>query len=154
MILRLFILISGIFLFTHCGQQSSDGASTEIIDIPVNEEGELDKDRIAEISFEETVLNIGKISQGEVITHDFEFTNTGNAPLVIATVKGSCGCTIPRSYPTGKIEPGEGGVIEVEFDSDGLTGTQVVSVIISANTFPAATQLILNTEIVVPDNMK
>jgi hypothetical protein len=154
MIARFIIVVIGVFVFSQCGMDSSNGSSTEIIDIPVNEDGELDQDRIAEISFEETVLNIGRISQGEVITHDFEFTNTGNAPLVIATVKGSCGCTIPRSYPTGKIEPGEGGVIEVEFDSDGLTGSHVVSIIISANTFPAATQLILNTEIVVPDNMK
>lgn len=154
MITRYIAFFIGAFIFCQCSTNSSEGSNSEIIDVPVNEDGELDRDKIAAISFEETMLNIGKISQGEVITHDFAFTNTGSAPLVIATVKGSCGCTIPRSYPTDQIEPGEGGVIEVEFDSDGLSGKHVVSIIISANTFPAATQLILNTEIVVPDNMK
>ena len=155
MIKKVFFVLSLAFLFVKCASEGGSGShGTEVIDIPINEDGEIDEDEVAKITFEETVLEIGKISQGEVITHDFKFTNTGNAPLLIATVDGSCGCTIPRNWPTEKILPGEGGVIEVEFDSDGLTGTQVVSVIISANTFPAATQLVLNTEIVVPDNMK
>jgi len=149
-----FYLIVG-WCFFSCGNQTgSTSHGTEVIDIPIDENGEINEDEIAKMSFEETILEIGKISQGEVITHDFEFVNTGKAPLLIASVDGSCGCTIPRNWPTGKVLPGEGGVIEVEFDSDGLTGKQLVSVIISANTFPAATQLIINTEIVVPDNMK
>ncbi|MGB6036430.1 MAG: DUF1573 domain-containing protein, partial [Cryomorphaceae bacterium] len=86
--------------------------------------------------------------------HIFEFTNTGGSPLLIANVEGSCGCTVPRSYPKGKLMPGEGGQIEVEFDSDGKTGVQNISIIVSANTIPAATQLLIKTEVVVPDNMK
>jgi hypothetical protein len=151
---RFIILVFGAFLFWQCGGNGSSDSSTNMIDIPVDEDGNLDRDEIPKISFDETVLNIGKISQGEVITHNFDFTNTGKVPLIIATVKGSCGCTIPRSYPTGEILPGEGGTIEIEFDSDGLSGEHVVSIIVSANTFPAATQLVINTEIVVPDNMK
>ncbi|MEM9051524.1 MAG: DUF1573 domain-containing protein [Bacteroidota bacterium] len=155
MIKKFFGIIVLAILFMKCGNDGSSGShGTEVIDIPINEDGEINEDEIAKITFEETVLELGKISQGEVISHEFEFSNTGNAPLLIATVDGSCGCTIPRNWPTDLILPGEGGVIEVEFDSDGLTGKQVVSVIISANTFPAATQLVLNTEIVVPDNMK
>lgn len=152
---RTILILTMATLLVQCGDGgNATGHGTEVIDIPINEDGELDEDNIAVLTFEETVLEIGKISQGEVITHDFEFTNTGSAPLLIAMVDGSCGCTIPKNWPKGKIQPGEGGVIEVEFDSDGLTGKQVVSIIISANTFPAATQLVLNTEIVVPDNMK
>jgi hypothetical protein len=106
------------------------------------------------ISFSEKTIEAGKITQGEVLTHRFEFTNTGKAPLLISNVDGSCGCTIPRNYPKGKVMPGESGEIEVEFNSDGKAGFQNVSIIVSANTIPAATQLLIKTDVVVPDNMK
>jgi hypothetical protein len=50
--------------------------------------------------------------------------------------------------------PGEGGIIEVEFDSDNKWGEQVVTISVVANTIPSMNQLIIRTNIVVPDNMK
>jgi Protein of unknown function (DUF1573) len=44
----------------------------------------------------------------------FEFTNTGDAPLVINDVKSSCGCTVPTK-PTEPILPGKTGIIEVKY---------------------------------------
>lgn len=45
----------------------------------------------------------------------FEFTNTGDAPLIITEVKSSCGCTVP-SKPKDPIKPGETGKIEVKYN--------------------------------------
>jgi len=45
----------------------------------------------------------------------FEFTNTGDAPLIISDVKSSCGCTVP-SKPTEPILPGKTGKIEVKYN--------------------------------------
>ena len=45
----------------------------------------------------------------------FEFTNTGDAPLVISNVQSSCGCTVP-SKPTEPILPGKTGKIEVKYN--------------------------------------
>ena len=45
----------------------------------------------------------------------FEFTNTGDAPLIISDVKSSCGCTVP-SKPTEPIQPGKTGKIEVKYN--------------------------------------
>ena len=47
----------------------------------------------------------------------FEFTNTGNAPLVISKVSSSCGCTIPKK-PEAPIQPGETGEIQVKYDTN------------------------------------
>ncbi|MFT6997434.1 MAG: hypothetical protein ACJAQ4_001187 [Cryomorphaceae bacterium] len=143
-----------LVLFVKCEDSQNRTVGTDVIDIPTNAEGVIDEDKIPIMTFEELKLETGKITQGKIITHTFGFTNTGKAPLLIATVDGSCGCTIPRSFPKGKVMPGEGGEIEVEFNSDGLSGLQTVSIIVSANTIPAATQLLIITEIVVPDNMK
>ncbi|MDI9258107.1 MULTISPECIES: DUF1573 domain-containing protein [Flavobacterium] len=45
----------------------------------------------------------------------FEFTNTGDAPLIIINVQSSCGCTVP-SKPTEPIMPGKTGKIEVKYN--------------------------------------
>ncbi|HKL39780.1 MAG TPA: DUF1573 domain-containing protein [Cryomorphaceae bacterium] len=141
-------------LFVSCENSEKRSVGTEVIDIPTSEDGRVDENKIPIISFDQTTHVAGKITQGEVINHTFEFSNTGKAPLLIANVEGSCGCTIPRNYPKGKVMPGETGQIEVEYNSDGKAGIQNVSIIVSANTIPAATQLLIKTEVVVPDNMK
>ncbi len=45
----------------------------------------------------------------------FEFSNTGDAPLIITNVQSSCGCTVP-SKPTEPIAPGKTGKIEVKYN--------------------------------------
>lgn len=45
----------------------------------------------------------------------FEFTNTGDAPLIITDVKSTCGCTVP-SKPKDPIAPGKSGKIEVRYN--------------------------------------
>jgi hypothetical protein len=45
----------------------------------------------------------------------FEFTNTGDEPLIIINVQSSCGCTVP-SKPTEPIEPGKTGKIDVKYN--------------------------------------
>ena len=47
----------------------------------------------------------------------FEFTNTGDAELVVTNVKSSCGCTVPKK-PEGPIAPGASGSIEVKYDTN------------------------------------
>jgi len=45
----------------------------------------------------------------------FEFTNTGDAPLIITNVQSTCGCTI-LTKPTEPILPGKTGKIEVKYN--------------------------------------
>ena len=45
----------------------------------------------------------------------FEFTNTGDAPLIITNVQSTCGCTVP-SKPTEPIRPGKTGKIDVKYN--------------------------------------
>ena len=46
----------------------------------------------------------------------FEFTNTGDAPLIITEVSSSCGCTIPKK-PEAPILPGKTGEIQVKYNT-------------------------------------
>jgi hypothetical protein len=45
----------------------------------------------------------------------FEFTNTGDAPLIIKNVQSTCGCTIP-SFSKEPVLPGKTGKIEVKYN--------------------------------------
>lgn len=86
-------------------------------------------------SFTEEHFDFGRILEGEVVTHEFVFTNTGNADLIIENVKPSCGCTTP-DWTKEPILPGEQGSIKVQFDSKGKSGMQKKSVTVTANTQP------------------
>lgn len=70
------------------------------------------------LKFTKTVHNFGKISIDSGVQHcSFEFTNTGNRPVVIYNVISSCGCTEPK-WPKKPVLPGEKGVIAVDFLND------------------------------------
>ena len=56
----------------------------------------------------------GKIEKDADGKRSFVFTNTGNRPLIIENVKGSCGCTVPTK-PEAPIMPGETGTIKVKY---------------------------------------
>ncbi len=148
------ILISLIFL-TACSDETEDRTiGTDMIDIPASANGKGDKGLQAQIEFEETEFDTGKITQGERFTFRYKFKNTGKGPLIFSSVEGSCGCTVLRNYPKGQIMPGEGGEIVVEFDSDNKWGVQNVPINVVTNTVPSMTQLLIKTDIVVPDPMK
>ena len=68
------------------------------------------------IEFKEETINYGTVTKGEDSgKRVFEFTNTGNEPLLISDAKSSCGCTVP-SYPKEPIAPGATGTIEVQYN--------------------------------------
>lgn len=73
--------------------------------------------KVAKIEFKTTVIDYGEIVKGSDGLRVFEFTNTGNAPLVISKVNSSCGCTVP-SWTKEPIAPGRSGKIEVKYDTN------------------------------------
>lgn len=78
--------------------------------------GSFAQEKVAKIEFKTDVIDYGTIEKGSDGVRVFEFTNTGDAPLVISNVKSTCGCTVPKK-PEGPIMPGETGVIEVKYDT-------------------------------------
>ena len=70
----------------------------------------------AKIEFKSEVIDYGEIAKGSDGIRIFEFTNTGDEPLVINRVYSSCGCTIPEK-PEAPIAPGMTGEIKVKYDT-------------------------------------
>ena len=70
----------------------------------------------AKIEFKEETINYGEVEKGKDNgIRIFEFTNTGDAPLVIKNAKSSCGCTVPE-WPKEPIAPGGKGQIKVQYN--------------------------------------
>lgn len=72
---------------------------------------------VAKIEFKAETVDYGEIDKGADGVRVFEFTNTGDAPLIISKVSSSCGCTIPKK-PEAPILPGDTGEIQVKYDTN------------------------------------
>jgi hypothetical protein len=62
--------------------------------------------------------DFGTLKEGPTADYTFEFTNTGNAPLIINKAVASCGCTVPE-WPKDPILPGKTGKMKVTYTTKG-----------------------------------
>ena len=97
------------------------------------------------IVFSENRYEFGDIIQGDIIEHVFEFTNSGNAPLVLQDVKTTCGCTVPE-WPRTPLAPGATAELKVKFNSAGKIGIQnkVITVISNATNQTSRVMIVTN----------
>ncbi|MDN3665996.1 DUF1573 domain-containing protein [Algibacter miyuki] len=84
----------------------------------------------AKIEFKSDTIDYGTIEKGANGVREFEFTNTGNEPLIVSKVSSSCGCTIPKK-PDAPIMPGKTGVIEVKYDTNRVNPIRKTITVIS-----------------------
>lgn len=79
-------------------------------------------DKYAEAKFEVKSHDFGTIKEADgPVSCTFEFTNTGDKPLLIIDAAASCGCTRPE-YPSKPIKPGKKGKIKVTYSPIGRPG--------------------------------
>jgi hypothetical protein len=148
-------LLAGVLLVSGC--EEKNGEKDERIDaleqkISQLEQGQVsapanaqsvtpaDPSSIGQFEFENMEYDFGTINEGQVVEHQFEFTNVGQSPLVISNVQASCGCTSPDWTKT-PVKPGEKGFVKVVFNSAAKSGVQSPTVSIQANTSPNVTRL-------------
>jgi len=87
----------------------------------------------ARIAFKETVHDFGTITQGTKVAYEFEYTNTGQAPLILSNVQTTCGCTASQWSRT-PLPPGKTAKLLATYDSKGKIGRQnkVLSILSNA----------------------
>ncbi len=93
------------------------------------------------------VYDAGKVLLGEEVEAIFEVKNSGEYPLVISEVKGSCSCTVV-DRPEKPIAPGKSEKIKATVKTESASlGRLVKEVRITANTEPSVTVLKINAEV-------
>tara|TARA_B100001287_G_scaffold95544_1_gene80265 strand:- start:33 stop:500 length:468 start_codon:yes stop_codon:yes gene_type:complete len=97
-------------------------------------------------SFQEEEHNFGDINDGDIVSHTFKFTNSGEAPLIISKATAACGCTVPQ-WPRQPIPVGGSGEIKVQFDSSNKPGMQNKVVTITANTESKVKKLLIRAQV-------
>lgn len=93
-----------------------------------------------------TAINAGEVVLGEKVKTAIQVKNTGNYPLILAEVKGSCSCTV-SDYPKDPIAPGKTVEIKTEIATSTL-GKLTKDVRITANTEPSLTSVIITANVV------
>ncbi|MBP1638499.1 MAG: putative secreted protein [Bacteroidetes bacterium] len=85
------------------------------------------------LTFAEKSFDFGTVKEeAGKITHEFTFTNTGKAPLVIQQVTASCGCTTP-AWTKEPVAPGAKGIITVTYSASGRPGSFQKSITVTNN---------------------
>lgn len=101
---------------------------------------------LPQLTFANESHDFGTIKEGDVVETEFKFTNTGEAPLIISSAQGSCGCTVPE-YPNAPVAPGEEGVIKVSFNSTGKPNQQSKTVTLTTNAVPSTKVLTITANV-------
>lgn len=74
------------------------------------------------LSFEATEWDFGAIGEHDgSVSHTFRYTNCGSRPVVIQSVRTTCGCVTPR-YSQTPVLRGKTGEIRILFDPTGRPG--------------------------------
>lgn len=152
---RFFPYIILISLLTHNSCQES--AAKKINSTSTVETTQVSSSKSATdgpvMTFNKTSHDFGTINEGDKVSTEFSFTNTGIEDLIIVDARGSCGCTVPKYPKNIAIKPGQSETIIVNFDSSNKPGMQQKSVTLSANTSSGREMLRIKAN-VIPDPIK
>ena len=105
--------------------------SANLVNNPITAGEEKKDEPLPELTFKKLRHNFGEITQGESVSHQFTFTNTGEGDLIINNAKGSCGCTVP-TWPREPIMPGVSDKIKVKYATNRV-GKFTKTITISTN---------------------
>lgn len=102
----------------------------------------------AKIEFSEKSYDFGVIKEADGrVSHEFEFTNTGDAHLIIIEATATCGCTRPE-YPKNPIAPGKKGKIKVTYNPAGRPGAIDRTITVKTNGNPKKVRLKLKGNVI------
>lgn len=93
-------------------------------------------------------IDMGDVVFGEDVVAKFKVTNTGDYPLILSEVKGSCSCTV-ADYSKEPILPGKSQWLKATIKTTNASaGVLRKDVRISANTTPAITSVMIKAKII------
>lgn len=103
----------------------------------------------AVMTFDSVKHNFGMIRQGDIVSHEFTFTNTGDEPIIITEAEVTCHCTTV-DFPKQPIAKGQKGIIKVTYDSKSAIDRQERTVIVKSNASNAPVTLTFKAVVLKP----
>ena len=99
------------------------------------------------IKFETENYDFGKVTEGNLATHEFKFKNTGTQPVIISNVQASCGCTTPE-WTKEPVMPGKTGIIKAAYNSNGRPGIFNKTITVTSNAKEASKILSIKGDVI------
>ncbi|HRU17252.1 MAG TPA: DUF1573 domain-containing protein [Bacteroidia bacterium] len=145
--LFLVLCIAGTAFISCKSDQQKKTIEPEMVSNPASAEpANADTSLLPKFDFESDNHEFGPITEGEIVSYNFKFKNSGKAPLIITQASASCGCTVPE-YSKDPIAPGQEGFIKVTFNSEGKHGMTSKTITLLANTIPNTKVLTISADI-------
>ena len=141
-----FILI----LLASCGNNEKQNITTDLVKNPLTADKNAKEVAMPRIELDTDVYDFTEITQGESVSAEFALKNIGDAPLLIRSAKGSCGCTVPQ-WPKEPVLEGEKTIIRVTFNSVGKKGNQNKTVTLVTNAIPSTKVLTIKGNVILPE---
>ncbi|MBU3822702.1 DUF1573 domain-containing protein [Flavobacteriaceae bacterium XHP0103] len=120
-----------VLAFTSCKEDASKKINEA--NVAVAAERDASANKFPVLQFEETLHDFGEIAANTPVETVFNYTNVGDAPLVITDIKSSCGCTVPEDWSREPLAKGESGHFTVKFNGSG-SNTVSKTITVTANT--------------------
>jgi hypothetical protein len=128
-----FVVLVFLLINLGCGENSTPKKETP-------------KPQNAEIKFQNERIDAGVTDGKTSVNVDFKFSNTGNIPLVINEVRGSCHC-VQGTKPDHPIAPGDSSIISVSFDPAGVSTSYQRTLWVVSNATRDSVELYITGEI-------
>ncbi len=145
----LYTLLLSAIVLASCSNTDDKKITTDLVNNPLTAEKNADQVDMPKIALSQDFFDFGEMNQKESVSTEFVIKNTGDAPLLIRSAKGSCGCTVPE-WPKEPVAVGEEAVIKVTFNSGNKKGKQNKTVTLVTNAIPSTKVLTIKGTVLVP----
>ena len=146
----LYTLLLSANVLISCSNTDDKKITTDLVNNPLTAEKNSKKVDMPKIELSQDFFDFGEIHQKESVSTEFIIKNTGDAPLLIRSAKGSCGCTVPQ-WPKEPVAVGEEAVVKVTFNSGNKIGKQNKTVTLVTNAIPSTKVLTIKGTVLVPE---
>ncbi len=107
-------------------------AQGKLLEKPVREVAPVEESTIV---FDSNQFEYGELKYGSDGNCVFTFTNTGKEPIMLTSVRASCGCTAP-DWSKDPIKPGDKGEIKVKYNTH-IVGPFSKTITVNSNGNPS-----------------
>lgn len=120
-----------VLSFTSCKEDATKKINES--NVAVAAERDANSTKFPVLKFDTMEHDFGEITANQPVETEFNYTNAGDAPLVITDIKTSCGCTVPKDWSRDPLAPGESGKFSVKFNGSG-SNKITKTITVTANT--------------------
>ncbi len=143
-------IVLALILLASCTNNEEQEITTDLVKSPLTADKNAKEVAMPRVEVDTDIYDFIEITQGESVSAEFVLKNTGDAPLLISSAKGSCGCTVPQ-WPKEPVLEGEKTIIRVTFNSAGKKGNQNKTVTLVTNAIPSTKVLTIKGNVIVPE---